>query len=159
MRNTSKVWFWIVLVIVAVLAIILIFRSEPKTNEDQSSNGKFKYEVIQITQNELNDEPSEILIKNIGDWEKYCSDSECTVNFEEKMIAGYNLGMRPNSGYAIRVDSVESTEKEIVIHASAIVPGKDCITMQVITYPTAYVTMDKTDKPIHWDISSIVEDC
>lgn len=159
MKNSSKVWFWIVLVIVAVLAVILIFRSEPKTNEDQTSNGKFEYEVIQITQNEFNDEPSEILIKNIDDWEQYCSDSECTVNFKEKMIAGYNLGMRPNSGYALRVDNVESTEEEIVIHASAIVPGKDCITMQVITYPAAYVSIDKTDQPIRWVISSIVEDC
>ncbi len=159
MKNSSKVWFWIILVIVAVLAIVLIFRSEPKTNENQNSNGKFDYEVIEITQNEFYDEPSEVTIKSLDEWEQYCSDTECTVNFEEKMIAGYNLGMRPNSGYALRVDNVESTEEEIVIHASAIVPGENCITMQVITYPTAYVSMDKTDKPIRWEISSVVEDC
>ena len=159
MKNSSKVWFWIILVIVAVLAIVLIFRSEPKTNEDQISNGKFDYEVIEIIQNEMYDEPSEVTIKSLEEWEHYCSDTECTVNFNEKIIAGYNLGMRPNSGYALRVDNVESTEEEIVIHASAIVPGENCITMQVITYPTAYVSMDKTDKPIRWEISSLVEDC
>ncbi|HPJ12505.1 MAG TPA: protease complex subunit PrcB family protein [Caldisericia bacterium] len=159
MKNSSKVWFWIILVIVAVLAIVLIFRSEPKTNEDQTSNGKFDYEVIEIIQNEMYDEPSEVTIKSLDEWEHYCSDTECTVNFDEKIIAGYNLGMRPNSGYALRVDNVESTEEEIVIHASAIVPGENCITMQVITYPTAYVSMDKTDKPIRWEISSLVEDC
>lgn len=158
MTSTSKIWFWVVLCIVAVLAVFLIFKGEKKTDDGQQVS-KFEYEVINIIQNEFFDVPSEILITNIEEWDQYCSNEECFVNFDQKMIAGYNLGMRPNSGYALQVENVEEKPEEIVIYANAIEPGKDCITMQVITYPTVYVSMDRTEKPIRWEIRSVIEDC
>ncbi|MDD4029120.1 MAG: protease complex subunit PrcB family protein [Caldisericia bacterium] len=159
MKTNGKLWFWIVLCVVAVLAVILIFRGDKKTDDEQHMNTKFEYEVIEISQNEYLDEPSEVLITTIEEWDQYCSDTECFVDFTQKMIAGYNLGMRPNSGYALQVENVEEKSDEIVIYANAIEPGKDCITMQVITYPTAYVSMSITEKPIRWEIRSVVEDC
>jgi hypothetical protein len=159
MKSNSKMWFWIVLCIVAILAVVIIFRGEKSSDDGQQMSNTFDYEVIEISQNDFFDEPTEVLITDIEEWNQYCSDTECFVDFDQKMIAGYNLGMRPNSGYSLQVEKVEEHANEVVIYAKAIEPGKDCITMQVITYPTAYVSMDITNKPIRWEIQSVIEDC
>lgn len=53
-----------------------------------------------------------------------------------------NMGEKPTGGYAITVDSVVETDKNIVIKIKEITPEPGAMLMQVITYPYTVVKIN-----------------
>lgn len=46
-----------------------------------------------------------------------------------------NMGQKPTSGYAITVDNVEETDKQIIVKVKELRPDPNAMLMQMITYP------------------------
>ena len=53
-----------------------------------------------------------------------------------------NMGQKPTGGYGITVDSVEETDKEIIIKIKELKPEPGAMLMQVITYPYTVVKIN-----------------
>ncbi|OXA85512.1 protease complex subunit PrcB family protein [Flavobacterium hercynium] len=53
-----------------------------------------------------------------------------------------NMGEKNTSGYAIEVEKVEETDKNIIITVKEISPAKDAMVMQMISYPYTVVKVN-----------------
>lgn len=53
-----------------------------------------------------------------------------------------NMGQKPTGGYGITVDSVEETDKEIIVKIKELNPEPGAMLMQVITYPYTVVKIN-----------------
>jgi len=53
-----------------------------------------------------------------------------------------NMGQKPTGGYGITVDSVEETDKEIIVKVKELKPEPEAMLMQVITYPYTVVKIN-----------------
>lgn len=53
-----------------------------------------------------------------------------------------NMGQKPTGGYGITVDSVEETDKEIIVKIKELKPEPGAMLMQVITYPYTVVKIN-----------------
>ncbi|MCK5847706.1 MAG: protease complex subunit PrcB family protein [Caldisericia bacterium] len=157
MKTNARVWLWIVLLTIVVITALVISKS--KNKEDSNMGKSIEYNKVELFLNEENDIPTEVVIKNSQEWNQFFENEAPSVDFSKKMIVGYNLGARPNSGYSLAVDNVSETDSSIIIYATSITPGENCITMQVITYPKTFISINITKKDIKWEIGSTIEDC
>ncbi|KDN54750.1 protease complex subunit PrcB family protein [Flavobacterium seoulense] len=53
-----------------------------------------------------------------------------------------NMGQKPTSGYAITVDNVEETDKQIIVKVKELLPDPNAMLMQMITYPYTVVKVN-----------------
>ncbi len=156
MKTNARIWIWIVLLLVVVVAVFVISKSKKETDDKMGKN--IEYNTIELMQNEEIDLPTEVVIKNSEEWNQYFGNKS-SVDFTKKMVVGYSLGARSNGGYSISVDSVTEDSSSITINATSVTPGENCITMQVITFPRAIISINKTTKDVKWKIENVTEDC
>jgi hypothetical protein len=157
MKTNARIWIWIVLLLVVVVSVLVISKSKKETDDKMGKN--IEYNTIELMQNEEIDLPTEVVIKNSEEWNQYFGNEASAVDFTKNMVFGYSLGARSNSGYSISVDSVTEDSSSITINATSITPGENCITMQVITFPGAFISINKTTKDVKWKIETVIEDC
>ena len=138
MKTNARIWIWIVLLVVVVVSVLIISKNK-KEADDMGKN--IEYNTIEMMQNEEIDLPTEIIIKDSNEWNQYFTN-EPGIDFSKKMVVGYNLGARSNSGYSISVDNVSEDSSSIIVSATSVVPGENCITMQVITFPKVFISIN-----------------
>lgn len=65
-----------------------------------------------------------------------------TTDVQESNFVILNMGQKPTGGYGITVDSVEETDKEIIVKIKELKPEPGAMLMQVITYPYTVVKIN-----------------
>ncbi len=159
--SKSKVWLWIILVVIAIVAVVFIFTSSSKTPENKDNNTmkqSVSFEVLNVIPEVQIQFPEEIVINSTPDWNQYFTGTP-PVNMDDYTIIGYNMGQKPNSGYYIEVKDVIEKQDTVLIKADTVSPGENCLTLQVISYPTTYIAIPKTQKPVVWEFTSVIDEC
>lgn len=81
------------------------------------------------------------------------------VNFSTDMIVVVALGAKPTSGYAVTVTAASETGRVVTVETDSVSPGPNCVTLQVITYPTDVVRMPRRDGEVGFRITPKVTSC
>jgi len=69
------------------------------------------------------------------------------------------MGKRMTGGYSINMKSIDAKEGKINANIEFVSPGKNCITIQAITYPFLLISIPSSPSEVVWNISNRVEDC
>jgi hypothetical protein len=69
-------------------------------------------------------------------------------DFTQKRILGLYAGPKPTGGYAIKIQSVQEDDCQIIVEYFEKEPKKDELVTTVVTYPSDYVVLPKSQKPI-----------
>ncbi|HSD08642.1 protease complex subunit PrcB family protein [Flavobacterium sp.] len=69
-------------------------------------------------------------------------------DFTQKRLLALSSGPKPTGGYAIKIQSVIQNDCQILVEYYETEPGENEIDITVITYPTDYVVLPKSNKPI-----------
>ncbi|MCX8035101.1 MAG: protease complex subunit PrcB family protein [Candidatus Dojkabacteria bacterium] len=96
--------------------------------------------------------------------EKICFDKElpdCSafIDFEKQTAFFYFPGPKPSGGYSLSITDVKEYENKLVIEIVENSPGKNCMSIQMITYPWAGVKFEKTKKKIEFRVEQKKIDC
>lgn len=136
-------------ILLVSVALLFLFSCKSTTN----TNGKkVLYEVL-LQQNdgggninfyEILTEAKEIkMLQN----DKKLKGKISTDDLQQSNFVILNMGQKPTGGYAITVESVTETDKNIVIKVKEINPDSGAMLTQSITYPYTVVKIN-SKKPI-----------
>lgn len=136
-------------ILLVSVAVLFLFSCKSTTN----TNGKkVLYEVL-LQQNdgggninfyEILTEAKEIkMLQN----DKKLKGKISTDDLQQSNFVILNMGQKPTGGYAITVESVTETDKNIVIKVKEINPDSGAMLTQSITYPYTVVKIN-SKKPI-----------
>ncbi|MFC5683789.1 protease complex subunit PrcB family protein [Flavobacterium sp. MAHUQ-51] len=136
-------------ILLVSVAVLFLFSCKSTTN----TNGKkVLYEVL-LQQNdgggninfyEILTEAKEIkMLQN----DKKLKGKISTDDLQQSNFVILNMGQKPTGGYAITVESVTETDKNIVIKVKEINPDSGAMVTQNITYPYTVVKIN-SKKPI-----------
>lgn len=81
------------------------------------------------------------------------------VNFDEFQILTGGLGQKPTFGHYLTVERVTERDDVIEIHIFNVSPGKNCITLPALSFPSATVVVNKVDKPFRFVETPLVREC
>ncbi len=96
--------------------------------------------------------------------EKVCFDKnlpDCSafVDFDKQTAFFYFPGPKPSGGYSLNITDVKEYEDKVVIEIVENQPGKNCMNIQMITYPWAGVKFEKTEKKVEFNVGKKEVDC
>jgi hypothetical protein len=74
-----------------------------------------------------------------------------TIDFAVSKLVGIFAGSKPTSGYAIKMATVVENNCEIVINFYEKAPLPNEVVTQGTTYPSDFILIPKTDKPIYFN--------
>jgi hypothetical protein len=69
-------------------------------------------------------------------------------DFAQKSILGLFAGPKPTGGYAIKIQSIQEDDCQIVVQYFEKEPKKDEVVTTAVTFPSDYVVVPKSSKPI-----------
>jgi protease stability complex PrcB-like protein len=81
------------------------------------------------------------------------------VNFGEQIVIVAALGERPTGGFAIRIDSVRSSDTGRQVFVTTTKPGTTCMTTQVLTQPVHIVTAPVAGGSTRFVEAETTKDC
>lgn len=81
------------------------------------------------------------------------------IDFSQYQIVTGGLGVQDSGGYRLLVEEVEETNNEIIIHTLMIKPSAVCGIPEDISYPSATILVERTDKPFRFSLSQLLDEC
>lgn len=81
------------------------------------------------------------------------------IDFDKYQILSGGLGVKPSTGYSLVVNNVAETNTHIIIDILEISPEAGCLTMPILTYPSATFYIKKTEKPLQFNLRKLTESC
>lgn len=95
--------------------------------------------------NDLLDSTSNISFKLLGMAESYSGKEDITVKTKNNKVLVTITKSFPTSGYDVTVNKVIKSGNDLIINLNISPPSKDSIQLQVITYKTITIEIDKND--------------
>ncbi|PWA09567.1 protease complex subunit PrcB family protein [Flavobacterium laiguense] len=96
-------------------------------------------------------QPSFIIVNSNEEMQKLftaCATFDVALpDFTQKRILGLLAGPKPTGGYSIKIQSVVEDDCQIIVEYFETTGGDGALS-QVITYPTDYVVLPKSSKPV-----------
>ncbi len=85
----------------------------------------------------------------------YPHDEIPLVDFDESMVIFIHAGFKPTHRYGVEIDVVRETDDSVVVEYTEFEPGSDCLAEDEPTYPYCFISMDRTDKEISFQGSTV----
>jgi len=95
--------------------------------------------------------PIYLIINSNEELQKYfttCDPIGPLPDFTQKRVLGLLSGPKPSSGYEIKIQAIRENDCEILVEYSEKEPSPDEGVLTVITYPSDFVLLPKSNKPI-----------
>jgi len=133
------------------------------------ASGLFSHAVLNLPHDLRSEEPWGRLISTQQAWETFYVElfsgsqpgpsSIPQIDFELYQVVAGGLGMKSHGGHAILVDNVNELEDTISVHVLIVAPGENCFVITAIDYPSAAILVPKTNKPFHFFVSNLINQC
>lgn len=132
----------------------------------------FSHSVLLLPDNPRINEPWVKIIGNQENWESHFYATTAAITYPESMapvapvldfkkfqVISGGLGMRSSGGYYIAIESVHELENAMFIHVLDVRPGPECVVPAALTNPSITFLVKKTDKPIKFTVSKLINQC
>jgi hypothetical protein len=98
-------------------------------------------------------------VPNVGHLDPIAHVPAPDVDFEHFTLLAV-VGRKPSSGYAVSISSVREQGAGILVSVLDVGPGgAGCAVATMITYPSIFAVIPKTDEPVRFQISQAKTDC
>ena len=132
----------------------------------------FSYSVLRLPAAPEINKPWVKFISNQSEWEAYFYATTAAItypqsmapvapvlDFERYQLISGGLGVRPTGGYYLAIESVFELENAMFIHVLDVRPGSACVVSFAFTNPSITFLVKKTDKPIKFTVSKLINQC
>lgn len=132
----------------------------------------FSHTILTLPDHPKIENPWSRIISDQKDWESffYAQTAHITylqgeapvaekIDFEKYQVLTGGLGVKPNGGYSLTIESVVEQSNAIQVHILDIKPDTDCFPFMAMTYPSATILVKKTDKPFKFISSLLIRKC
>jgi hypothetical protein len=154
----TRLLMWIVIVVGVVVVGFLFFKGS-KTNSVGTGLEKtviYEKSSIEIPNRET---MGNLVIRSQQEWIDTIGTQDSTIDFSQKTALVVSMGQRMTGGYTIETKNITEKKDKIYVMLEFISPGKNCITIQVVNYPTQVILIPATKKEIVWEITNKTQDC
>jgi len=155
-----------------IILLMLSTASAQALSLIRTSGEVFSHTVLSLLDNPRNEQPWTLLINSQADWEDFYNQplaymqfaqgqvpTAPTLDFENYQVVAGGLGIKNNGGYRLIVSDVYEFDNEVNIHVLVIQPSANCLLPQVISYPSATILIRKTNKPLRFTTSQLLDEC
>jgi hypothetical protein len=155
---STRVLIWIVIVIGILIAGFLFFKgsSNKSIGSNQEKPVTFEKASLDIPNRET---MGNLVIRNEQEWADTIGTKESSIDFTQKTALVVSMGQRMTGGYSIEIKSITEKTNKVHVAVEFISPGKNCITIQVVNYPSQIILIPATKKEIVWEITNKTVDC
>ena len=152
MKTRTLIW---VIIVLGILLAGFLFIQGTKNKSNKSASVTFE----KLDQDLPNRETmGTIVIRNEKEWMDITGVAS-TIDFTKNTALLMSMGQRMTGGYSIEVKSIIQNGKKLLANVDFVSPGKNCLSIQVITYPQLVVLIPKTNQEVEWKITNTVQDC
>ena len=129
----------------------------------------FSHAVLTLPDDPRINDPWFKIIRNQADWEAHFYATTAAITYPDSMaptapvldfqnyqVISGGLGIRSSGGYSLAIQSVHKIEEAMYIHVLSVSPGPGCVSFSAITYPSITILVKKTDTPIKFTISELI---
>jgi hypothetical protein len=81
------------------------------------------------------------------------------VDFTAEIVVGFALGLKPSSGFSVRLHDPTWRRGVVTIEVEETNPGPGCAVLTVMTSPLHLARLTRSDGPIEFDPTSIIKNC
>lgn len=153
----TRLIMWIVIVVGIVLVGFLFFKgTQNKSASNVDKTILFEKVSIDIPNRQT---MGNLVVRSQQEWIDSIGSQENTIDFSQKTALIISMGQRMTGGYTIETKSITEKKDKIYVSLDFIAPGKNCITIQVVNYPTQILLIPATKKEIVWEITNKTQDC
>lgn len=116
-----------------------------------------------------------VVIRKQADWEKFWKQMHRAeaqpenssgklpalpkVDFNGQMVIAVFQGQQPSGGYSIEITKLTHENGKLEVFVEERQPGKDCFTIQVLTFPHHIIVVDKLAGQMKFTVRPITVDC
>jgi len=130
-----------------IALFIMTFSSKANTYQE------LKFQVVEGIRVKVDSGPALVIIDSEDSLMKFYHAHRAIIgkekiprfDFSKQMLVGVFAGMRPTGGYSVSIERIVYNEKKkhLVVHAVEKCPEPGSIVIQMITYPSVFVAVDK----------------
>lgn len=99
------------------------------------------------------------VIQDFESWISIYGEYPPYIDFSNTTVIAVYMGQFNTGGYSIEIREIIDTGFTLVVKVQKTYPGAGCGLIQVITYPRHIVSIDKINKPIIFQTSTITSHC
>jgi hypothetical protein len=109
-----------------------------------------------------------IVVSNEQEWQRVWSQLHSkrrprpivpTVNFDERMVIVYALGIQRTGGYSVRISGVESLDDQLQVNMIVTRPAANCVVTAGLTSPADIILLPSSNKSVAIVETEIVTEC
>ena len=110
----------------------------------------------------------QVVVSNNEDYQKLMSEVYANldqmpripeVDFTKNDVAAVFMGTKSNGGFMINFDKVIKRTNDVTCSVYETLPGKNCVTTDVVTQPYEIIKIPKMNKKINFIIKQRTKDC
>jgi hypothetical protein len=81
------------------------------------------------------------------------------VDFNKDMVIYALMGVRPSSGFNTKIENIVLEQDRLLVVVGETSPGPECMTAQVQSNPYHIVRLERSDKPVSFELEKTVKNC
>lgn len=150
------------------IMILIIASALVSCSDAGSEREKISFEVILDGTYSAISEKRELKIDNDADYQKLMADVYKNldqmpripdVDFKKHNLIAVFIGTRNTGGFLVNIDSITETAKGLNVEVNETKPGKNCMTIDMLTAPFTIVKIPKSEKKPVFKYRETVKDC
>lgn len=111
---------------------------------------------------------SQSVIRDSATWNKIWNDMHShisprppllEVNFSKDMVIYIQMGVQTSGGHSTKIQNIALGADQIIVLYSETSPGPNCMVAQALSNPYHIVRLERSDKPVSFELSNRVKDC
>lgn len=146
--------------------------STPALNEKAMSlptNTSPKWRLIHTGGMGMSEEANNFIIKSESEWQKVWTETNKrfepipampNVDFTKEWVIACMQGTCNSGGYSVQVADIKATNEEVKIQVTQNIPGKNCMSIDLMTYPFTFVAIEQyTQAKTSFEVKKEAKDC
>jgi uncharacterized membrane protein len=155
---STRVIIWILIIAGILLIGFLFYKGSLSQSTVSKQEKQITFEKTSI------DVPNRVTMGNFvirteQEWMDAIGTNVKSIDFTQKTALVISMGQRMTGGYSIDVKSISEKNNKINVALDFISPGKNCINIQVVNYPTQVILIPATKTEVVWEINNKTQDC
>lgn len=126
----------------------------------------FSHTILTLPNEPQENEPWVKIMQTQEEWEaffytttQFRVPAAPVFDFAQYQVISGGLGMHSSGGFYLAIERVFEHENTVSVHVLNITPAAGCPVTFALTYPAITFLIKKTDKPIHFSLSDLVQSC